>query len=722
MSDEEESSRAQELRFAAETRLKRAESEAEPAHDDLDIHTSRYVYELQVHQIELQMQNEELRHARGEVNAALARFKSLFDDAPVGYMTLDRLGTMREVNLTAARLLGLDRSWLVHRRFALFLDLADRTMFADLLDQVFAGTPNLTGDVSLVAQPRGRVVLRLAAMAVTNADANESECRITMTDITVQKRAEWSRDMHTAAFNATTNAIFITDPKGVIETVNETFTTLTGYALHEAVGRTPGDLLKSGEHDSRFYHDMWRTILDGKVWSRETTNRRKNGSHFVVELTVIPVRDTSGAITHFVAVSRDLTEVRLQSQRLMQAQRMETVGRLAGGIAHDFNNLLTVINGTASVAQRELSAGDPIRQDLREIEQAGKRAAQLTRQLLAFSRKQIMSFERLDLSAMLHGMRGVVRRLFGPDVTVSLSAPKDVGHVRADPAQLEQVILNLVLNARDAMPAGGTLGINVRDRELDEDFAATHPGVVAGSYVELSVADTGAGMSTETAARIFEPFFTTKAMGDGTGLGLAMVYGIVKQSGGCVFVESELGHGSTFTIFLPRVEHLDPGDVTDETPPLPRSDRGNESILIVEDEPAILRLAERLLRVAGYHVLTASSGAEALVLLADEALEIELMLTDMVMPGMSGWELAVQAKRLRPHVCCIFTSGYTDSLSLPVSLEAGFANFIAKPYTASQLTRIVRDVLDGVVSPPIVTRASGAVARPLDAPAPPPKS
>ncbi len=370
---------------------------------------------------------------------------------------------------------------------------------------------------------------------------------------------------------------------------------------------------------------------------------------------------------------------------------MDAVGRLAAGIAHDFNNLLTVINGTADLALTELREGDPLREDLQEIRRAGDRAASLTWQLLAFGRRQIVNPDVLDMNAVVAGTLGTLRRLIGEDVDLVFVPAEDLGRIRADPGQMEQVVMNLVVNAQDAMPKGGTLTIETRDVELDEVHAATHPAVQPGPHVMLAIGDTGVGMDEATCQRIYEPFFTTKGPGKGTGLGLSTVYGIVNQSGGSIEVNSEIGKGTTFRIYLPRIEEATRKDQPDQDV---TARAGTETILIVEDEGALRHLARRALLSAGYTVLAAGSGEEALRLLDGHGGPVDLMLTDVVMPGINGRDLAVRLAEIRPLTRVLYTSGHTDDAILRRGVLDKTMHFIRKPYTVTDLRRKIRDVLD----------------------------
>ncbi|MCA9524404.1 MAG: PAS domain S-box protein [Myxococcales bacterium] len=394
-------------------------------------------------------------------------------------------------------------------------------------------------------------------------------------------------------------------------------------------------------------------------------------------------------------------ERQLAEEQLAMSQRLEAVGRLAGGLAHDFNNLLSVIICYASFAADALSQPNPVRDDVLEVLSAAERAAGLTRQLLAFSRKQVLQPEVLDLNAIISAIESMLRPLLGEDVEIVLGLADDLGRVRADPGQLEQVIMNLAVNARDAMPLGGKLIIETRNVELDESYAASHVSVKAGHHVLLSVSDTGIGMQAETLAQVFEPFFTTKERGKGTGLGLSMVYGIVKQSNGNIWAYSEPGIGTTFKIYLPRIAEQ---PARARRRPQPTVATGTETVLIVEDEDAVRRLAERILRGAGYDVHVAARGDEALRVCDELDGALDLLLTDVVMPQMSGRALAERLVERFPGLEVVYMSGYTDdAIAQHGILELG-TRFVGKPFSAAELTRIVREALDTRAPRPRVER------------------
>jgi two-component system, cell cycle sensor histidine kinase and response regulator CckA len=398
----------------------------------------------------------------------------------------------------------------------------------------------------------------------------------------------------------------------------------------------------------------------------------------------------------YQATQRAYEELSETQEQLTQARKMEAVGRLAGGIAHDFNNLLTVMLGRSQLLLRRLGAQDPVRADIELMEQTADRAAELTRQLLAFSRKQVLQPAVLDLSAVVANLAEMLRRLVGEDIALVTALDPALGRVKADPGQIEQIVMNLAANARDAMSKGGRLTLETANAELDAAYARHHVDVRPGPHVMLAVSDTGVGMTPETQAHIFEPFFTTKGPGHGTGLGLATVYGIVKQSDGHVWVYSEPGRGTTFKIYLPRVEEaVDPSAAR---PGLPEPAQGHETILLVEDERAVRDLARDVLRAHGYTILEAQHGREALLISEQHAGPIHLLLTDVVMPEMSGRELANRLAPLRPTMPVIYMSGYTDTAVVHHGVLDPGTTFLQKPFTPDALARKIRQVLDPLLT------------------------
>ncbi len=486
-------------------------------------------------------------------------------------------------------------------------------------------------------------------------------------------------------------AIFALDRMGKVLTWNPAAETLYGWCAEEVVGRPLPTLPGDRDRDDPALHEH---VLRGEaVRGVEVTHRRKDGSPVTINLSVAPLHDAEGRVAGMMSIAADLTEIRQLEVQYRQSQKMEAVGRLAGGIAHDFNNILTAILSTSELLLSDLVSGSRAREDVDEIRRAGQRAAGLTRQLLVFSRQQVLEPRVVDLNALVMDAQQMLRRLIGEHIELRTVLASDAGAVRADPSQLEQVIVNLTVNARDAMPTGGAVTIETTNVELDGAYAEQrHIAARPGPYVLLAVTDTGVGMDAATQARLFEPFFTTKAPGAGTGLGLATVYGIVKQSRGYIWAYSEPHQGTTFKIYLPRV-----GRVPETIAPrgLPTGPlRGSEVVLVVEDQEEVLRLTRRMLEAGGYTVLAAASGHEALRLAERHAGPIHLLVTDVVMPGMNGREVALLLEPAHPETKVLYVSGYPDaSIVHHGLLEPGLA-FLQKPFGPDALARKVREVLD----------------------------
>ena len=486
-------------------------------------------------------------------------------------------------------------------------------------------------------------------------------------------------------------AIFMLDVSGHVVSWNAGAERMKGYRAEEIVGK----------HFSQFY--LPKDINDGKPareleiaaakgrFEEEGIRVRKDGSQFIAYLIINTLCNKSGKLIGFVKISRDVSERRHLEQRLRQAQKMEAVGRLAGGVAHDFNNLLGVIIGYSEIVEDRLKPDDSLREKMEEIKKAALRGASLTRQLLAFSRQQVFELKVLNLNAVIADMRKLLPRLIGEDIELVMNCEPNLALVKADQGQIEQVIMNLAVNARDAMPHGGKLVIETANIVLDEFYARQHDPLVPGSYVMLTVTDTGTGMDAGTQSHIFEPFFTTKEPGKGTGLGLATVYGIVKQSGGYIWVYSEPGQGTTFKIYLPQVQ----GETETKQPRIAavKIAKGTETILVVEDEEALRKMTRELLVENGYEVLEAGDGVEALEIARQRKGPIHLLLTDVVMPRMGGPALAQPLAVLHPEVKVLYLSGYTGHTGHGPERVNFASELLPKPFTRDALLRKVRERL-----------------------------
>jgi two-component system cell cycle sensor histidine kinase/response regulator CckA len=509
-------------------------------------------------------------------------------------------------------------------------------------------------------------------------------------DISERKRREDDLSRLAALVENSNDAIIGKTLDGIITHWNSGAQRIYGYSAAEIVGKSVSILFPSDS--SSEIMEMMEKIKGGeRVVKSDTILVRHDGKEIHVALTLSPIKDSSGQVFGVSTVARDVTENKRLEAMFRQSQKMEAVGQLAGGVAHDFNNLLGVILGYSGLLLDRMSPTDPERKSIEEIQKASERGALLIRQLLAFSRKQVLEPKVLNLNAVVKGMEKMLHRIIGEHMELFVILNPALGHVRADSGQLEQVILNLVVNARDAMLQGGKLTIETANIQLDAEYAAQHPSTVPGPHVMVSVSDTGCGMDEKTKAHIFEPFFSTKDFGKGTGLGLSTVYGIMKQSAGSIWVYSEVGIGTTFKIYLPRVEMaLDVAPASDKCE---KPKGGAQTILIVEDDGALLHVAQRSLEECGYAILAAQSPADAINICESHLGPIDLMVTDVVMPGMSGAQLATHLSALRPEMKVLYVSGYTDDTIVRHGvLEPGLA-FLQKPFSARTLARKVADVL-----------------------------
>ena len=501
--------------------------------------------------------------------------------------------------------------------------------------------------------------------------------------------AEQEMRLQAAALEAAANAIIITDSAGKILWVNRAFTQLTGYSLEEAIGNNPR-ILKSGEHDPTFYQDLWSTIHSGQVWRGEVRNRKKDGSLYVEDMTITPVI-VDGKPRNFIGIKQDITEQKKLEAQFRQAQKMEAVGRLAGGIAHDFNNVLNVIVGYSELSLERVGPDQVVARYLTRIKSAADRAASLTKQLLAFSKQQISYPRVINLNLVIEGVVDMLQRLVGDDVSIFLKLAQPLGNVKADAGQIEQVLMNLATNARDAMPDGGQITIESQDVDLDASYQREHEPVIPGSYVMLSVSDTGGGMDKETMARIFEPFYTTKEAGRGTGLGLSTVYGIVKQSGGYIWVYSEPHKGTAFKVYLPRIGEV--AEISPQRISASPSPGNGETILVVEDDDAVRDLLTMTLTKANYRVLDASRANSALQLLNAHLATVQLLLTDVMMPETSGIQLMILARSSAPKLKVIFMSGYSAEMLKSHRAVLEQASYLQKPFTSEALLSKISAVL-----------------------------
>ena len=494
-------------------------------------------------------------------------------------------------------------------------------------------------------------------------------------------------------------AILITDTEGIIQYVNKAFETDTGYSKEEAIGQNPR-ILKSGEHPKDFFEELWQTITAGKTWHDTIINKKKDGTHYYEDAIIFPVFDAESNIVNYAGILRDITREKELEKQIQQMQKMESIGVLTGGIAHDFNNLLTVINGYTDLGITKYGHDAKIRSILTAIQTAGNRAADLTSQLLAFSRKQIISPKIIDINETILRLEKMLKRIIEEHIALELFLAPGLPKIKADPVQIEQILMNLVVNARDAiheLPPDSTndknIQIETQAEHLGPEYVAKHKGAREGDYVSIAVSDSGIGMEESLVNKIFDPFFTTKEVGKGTGLGLSTVYGIVKQNNGNIYVYSETKKGTTIKIYWPISEEAESKKTDEQTIDYSKL-YGSETILLVEDDQFVRDVGQDALEEFGYKVITAGSGLDALEMIKKENIQPELLITDLVMPSMSGKELAERIKDIFSSIKIIYASGYTENLIVKNGVLEEGIHFIHKPYQISYFIRLVRQILD----------------------------
>ncbi len=514
------------------------------------------------------------------------------------------------------------------------------------------------------------------------------DCRDRLARRSAERALRESEERYRRIVETTNEGVWLLDLEGRTTFVNARVGEFLGADPGQLIGRSIFEFATAESHAA-----LTRTLghenrpPSGQI---EVRFQKADGTDFWAMFDRAPICDESDRVIGSMAMLMDITLRKKLEEQLRQAQKMEAIGSLAGGVAHDFNNLLSVIISYSQLIADELKPGDPIRSDMEEIQKAGARAQDLTRQLLAFSRQQVLDPRTLDLNQILRGMDKMLRRLLGEDVELSLLTQQDLSKVHADLGQIEQIVMNLVVNARDAMPRGGKLAIETQNVQLDDLYAAEHHDVTPGPYVLLAVSDTGSGIDASTVPRIFEPFFTTKEKGRGTGLGLSTVFGIVKQSGGHIWVYSEVGKGTTFKVYLPRTDRAESAA---RVPP-PQVVTGVETILLVEDEEQVRTIMRTILRKLGYNVLEAPNAGEAFLICEKYSAKIHLLLTDVVMPRMSGRELVERVTPMRPDMKVLYVSGYAENTIVHHGVLDAGVFFFQKPITPEAFARKVREVLD----------------------------
>jgi two-component system, cell cycle sensor histidine kinase and response regulator CckA len=634
----------------------------------------------------------ERKRAEHALRESEGRFRMIYEHSPVMMHSVDQDGRICNVNSKWLEATGYARDEVVGRTIFTFLDVSFHdSVRQELIPRFWRDGRLQATPLQIICQDGDAMDILMDCQMVTEPDGRRVGLSV-VRNVTEQRRAQEGQQRLLAAIEQAAEIILITDTEGTILYVNPAFETTTGFTRDEALGARPA-IQQSGKHDAAFYRNLWATITAGDTWSGRFINRKKDGSLYEEEATISPVRDAGGRIVNYVAVKRDITrEAALESQ-LRQAQKMEAIGQLAGGVAHDFNNLLQAMMAHAALGMDSLAPDAPAYHDLVFIRDTAVRAAALTRQLLAFSRRQVLQSKNVYLNDVIEHILQMISRVIGSHIRLAFTPDPDLGAVHADPHQIEQVLMNLCVNARDAMPDGGVIDIATCHALVDARFQEAHPWARPGRYVVMTVTDTGVGMKPDTVARVFEPFFTTKEVGQGTGLGLATVYGIIKQHNGLVHVYSEPGKGSTFKIYLPRVDSVGPSSPAAPPAATTTTTRGHELILLAEDEEMVRNGTIRVLENAGYRVLGAKNGTEALQMFHAHADDIAFALLDVTMPEIGGVEVARHLRRHRPEIPVLFCSGYGAAGTTPQH-GAHPHQLLQKPFAPADLLKKIRQLLD----------------------------
>ena len=633
------------------------------------------------------------RSAEAEARESEERFRTTFEQVAVGIAYYDRSGRLLRVNDKFCDMTAYSREELLGMTFLELTAPEDRAESEAARLAILAGRQTVYSAEKQYLTKNGTTFWCHVNSTLIKEAADTPEYFVSvLTDIMERKRSELALRLRDRAIQSVSQGIIITElgrNDNPIIYASAGFERITGYRAEEVLGRDCR-FLQGAETDANTVARMREAIARREACEVEIVNYRKDGSTFWNALSLNPVIDDSGAVGHYVGVQIDTSERKLLEQLLQQSQKMEAVGQLAGGVAHDFNNLLTVISGNAGLVLDMPDVNGMVRDCVADIRAASERAAGLTQRLLGFSRRSILQPKVLDLNAAVTESMTLLRRLIGEEIELTTVLGADLNPVKVDPAQLDQVLLNLAVNARDAMPKGGRLTIETANVSLSDDYAATHLDAKSGPHVLLAMTDTGCGMPREIMDRIFEPFFTTKEVGKGTGLGLSMVLGIVQQSGGCINVYSEPGRGTSFKIYLPVVaEHFSPKKDVQSLP----DPRGTETVLVVEDEKGVRDFAVTSLRQLGYQAEAACDSEEALGLLQARGGRFDLVITDVVMPKLSGPQLVEALRKRIPDVRVLYMSGYTDDTVVRHGLLEAEVAFLQKPFSVQELARKVREVL-----------------------------
>jgi PAS domain S-box-containing protein len=644
--------------------------------------------------IELTRRLSELRRLERTLLESERKYRELVQAVNSIILRFDTQGNITFFNEFAQRFFGFSKDEALGKNIVGTIvprtDSAGRDL-ALMIRRLIADPENHVANENENIRKSGeRVWVTWTNRAIHNTRQQVVEILAVGNDISARKKTEQELVRLATVVEQVAESIMITDRRGDIIYINPAFEHISGFSRTDVIGKN-FRILKSDKHDESFYRRMWQTISSGRVWKGRIVNRMKASELREFETTISPIRDNSADIVNFVSINRDVTsELDLES-RLRQAQKMEAIGTLAGGIAHDFNNILSAIIGYAELSKMDVAQGSLIQNNLAEILKAGNRAKDLVNQILTFSRRSEPERKPVRIGQIVNEALKMLRASLPTTIDMRASIDDDVGVIEADTTQVHQILMNLCTNAGHAMrDTGGILEVTLSNAEIDELMASRQPDLIASSYLKLSVTDTGSGMTEEVAHRIFEPYFTTKEKGVGTGMGLAVVHGIVRSYGGAITVDSAPGRGSTFNVYLPRIlKTAAPVDERSHVYPT-----GHERILCVDDEQTLVDVAEQMLAKLGFQVITSTSSVEALKLFQTQPDDFDLVITDLTMPNLTGDRLAAELTKIRPDVPVILCSGYSEHLTGKQLRETGIRSFLMKPLLIGDLATTVRRILD----------------------------
>jgi len=640
----------------------------------------------------------ERKQVEESLRESQSRYHNLFANSPDGILvTMD--GVIYLANDAASELIGgATPDQLIGQRLVELFDPSSVELLKERLDRCQAGYENYPPwEAQLKGMGHGASSIPVEVSLNSFRLRSKRGVHVILRDIRSRVAAEGERRRLQVAVENLEDGVIITDPSGTIQYVNPAYERVTGYSREELIGQNC-KMLKSGQHDPAFYQTLWATITSGRTWRGRFVNRRRSGTLYTEEATISPVFDSNGHITHFVAVKRDVTDRLRLEEELARAARLEAIGQLAAGLAHDLNNVLAGILGETELGLQECpSYADELRERFQQVRNAVARGTDLTRRLLGFARRQQIQPRPLDLNRAIEDLRSFLQRLIGEHIELVWTPTPQSATVNLDPAQVTEVLMNLCVNARDAIERHGVIDIKTEVEELTPEMCHRHADMRPGRFVVLTVSDTGCGMSTEVLSHLFEPFFTTKPPDKGTGLGLATVYGIVKQNRGFIHVYSEVGRGTTFRLYFPYCFEK-PVEASPPRPTVPALGRG-ETILLVEDDASILKLSAAMLERLGYHVMAVQDPETAICIAESEGNRIRLVITDVLMPHMDGRELVERLRQINPALRSLFMSGFTANVIAHEGILAPGTEFIQKPFTMAEFALKVRQCLENPESP-----------------------